>query len=139
MDYLASMGVLIGIYVILATSYNLIIGYGGSESMQSPKGLYSNVAKGLPKELGVDIARFETAFGRTLYPSLGLSRGVFFPRETFGRDALVTGDPTATVADDLGKSLLNARPLREFIAQFPISTASPTGSSPATFRRDARA
>ena len=102
----------------------LIIGYGGSESMQSPKGLYSDVAKGLLKELGVDIARFETAFERTLYPSLGLSRGVFFPRETFGRDALVTGDPTATVADDLGKSLLNARPLREFIAQFPISTAS---------------
>jgi spermidine dehydrogenase len=102
----------------------LIIGYGGSESMQSPKAMYSDVAKGLIKELGVDITRFETAFERTLYPSLGLSRGVFFPREAFGRDALVTGDPTATVADDLGKSLLNARPLREFIAQFPLSAAS---------------
>ena len=61
-----------------------VIGYGGSESMQSPKGLYSDVAKGLIRELGVDIARFETAFERTLYPSLGLSRGVFFPREAFG-------------------------------------------------------
>ena len=89
----------------------LIIGYGGSESMQSPKALYSSVAKGLLKELGVDIARFETAFERRLYPSLGLSRGVFFPRETFGRDVLATGDPTSTVADDLGRSLLNAKPL----------------------------
>src|SRR5215471_4917632 len=40
----------------------LVIGYGGSESIQSPKGLYSVVAKGLLKDLGVDVARFETLF-----------------------------------------------------------------------------
>jgi spermidine dehydrogenase len=101
-----------------------IIGYGGSESMQSPKALYSRVAKDLLQELGVDIARFETAFERKFYPSLGLSRGTFFPRESFGRDALVTGDPTSTVADDLSRSLLNARPIADFIAQFPVSDAS---------------
>ena len=64
------------------------------------------------KDLGVDPARFETAFERKLYPSLGLSRGVFFPREAFGRDALVTGDPQAIMADDLGPGLLNARGIR---------------------------
>src|SRR5262245_59434643 len=48
----------------------LIIGYGGSESLQSPKALYSPVAKSLLRELGVDIARFDTAFERRLYPSL---------------------------------------------------------------------
>jgi spermidine dehydrogenase len=101
----------------------LIIGYGGSESMQSPKALYSSVAKDLLKNLGVEIARFETAFERRLYPSLGLSRGVFFPRETFGRDVLATGDPTSTVGDDLSRSLLNAKPLADFIAQFPVSAA----------------
>src|SRR3979411_596291 len=37
----------------------LILGYGGSESMQSPKALYSNVAKFLIKQLGVDAARFD--------------------------------------------------------------------------------
>lgn len=36
MDYLASTGVLIGIYVILATSYNLIIGYGGLNTIAHP-------------------------------------------------------------------------------------------------------
>jgi branched-chain amino acid transport system permease protein len=36
MDYIASMGVLIGIYVILATSYNLIIGYGGLNTIAHP-------------------------------------------------------------------------------------------------------
>jgi spermidine dehydrogenase len=102
----------------------LFIGYGGSESMQSPKALYSSVAKGLLKDLGVDIARFETAFERRLYPSLGLSRGVFFRRERFGRDVLATGDPTTVVADDLGRALLNAKPLEDFVAQFPVSSAS---------------
>ena len=46
-------------------------------------------AKELLRELGVDIKRFETAFDRELYASLGLSRGLFFARETFGRDTLV--------------------------------------------------
>jgi spermidine dehydrogenase len=98
----------------------LILGYGGSESLQSPKGLYSDVAKGLLRELGVDIARFEVAFDRKLYPSLGLSRGVFFPREHFGKDTLVTGDPTAMVADDLGPGLLNEKSPRDFAATFPL-------------------
>jgi spermidine dehydrogenase len=98
----------------------LVLGYGGSESLQSPKALWSPVAMGLLKELGVDIARFETAFERKLYPSLGLSRGVFFPREAFGRDALVTGDPTHTAADELGPGLLNAKPVTEFVAGFPL-------------------
>jgi spermidine dehydrogenase len=102
----------------------LILGYGGSESLQSPKALYSDVAKGLLKELGVDIARFETAFEQPFYPSLGLSRGLFFARETFGRDALVAGDPMGTVDDDLGRPLLNGRPLADFVADFPISAAS---------------
>ncbi len=101
----------------------MILGYGGSESLQSPKALWSPVAMGLLKELGVDIARFDSAFERKLYPSLGLSRGVFFPREAFGRDVLVTGDPTQTAADELGPGLLNAKPIAEFVAGFPLSAA----------------
>ena len=104
----------------------LILGYGGSESLQSPKALFSAVAKGLLKDLGVDLARFNAAFERRLYPSLKLSRGVFFAREAFGRDVLATGDPMTTIGDDLGPSLLNAKPIREFVAQFPISAESKT-------------
>ena len=48
----------------------LLIGYGGSQSMQSPKTLYSNVAKHLLRELGVDIRRFETAFDRGFFARL---------------------------------------------------------------------
>ena len=102
----------------------LVIGYGGSESLQSPRALYSPVAKGLLKALGVDVARFNTAFERELYPSLGLSRGLFFPREVFGQDKLVTGDPSRLVDDDVSRMRGNAKPIREFVAEFPISAAS---------------
>ena len=36
MEYLASAGMLIGIYIILAASYNLIIGYGGLNTIAHP-------------------------------------------------------------------------------------------------------
>src|SRR5215510_272447 len=102
----------------------LIIGYGGSESMQSPKALYSAVAKLLIKELGIDVDRFETAFERGLYPSLNLSRGVFFAREAFGRDVLATGDPQAMMSDDIAPEQRNSKPVGAFVAQFPISEDS---------------
>jgi spermidine dehydrogenase len=103
-----------------------IFGYGGSQSLQSPNSLYSPVAKGLLHDLGVDIARFESAFERTLYFSLGLSRGVFFNRENFGRDVLVPGEPPRPNADEATRRLSGARPLPEFIAAFPLSDASKT-------------
>lgn len=98
-----------------------IIGYGGSQSLQSPNTLYSPVAKGLLRDLGVDITRFEKAFESDLYPSLGLSRGMFFNREAFGRDVLVTGDPGG---DDDGPARPNAKRLSDFISGFPISAVS---------------
>src|SRR3954447_5383000 len=97
-----------------------IVGYGGSQSLQSPNSLYSPMAKGLLRDLGVDIARFETAFEPGLYPSLGLSRGTFFNREAFGRDVLVTGDP----ARDEDNAPGNAKRLSEFVSAFPIAEVS---------------
>ena len=93
-----------------------LIGYGGSQSMQSPKTLWSSVAKGLLHELGVDVDRFTTAFDRNFYPSLGLSRGVFFDRETFGRDALISGDAMLAESADASR--------RNFFLAAPISEAS---------------
>jgi spermidine dehydrogenase len=66
------------------------------------------------------VRRFETAFDRKLYPDLGLSRGLLFPRETFGVDKLVTGDPTPMIADDIPPNRLNARPVRAFVGDFPL-------------------
>ena len=72
-----------------------LLGYGGSEALQSPEALYGPEAKGLLAALGVDHHRFERYFDTDLYPSLGLSRGQFFTKEAFGEDRLVAGRPDA--------------------------------------------
>lgn len=98
----------------------LVLGYGGSESIQSPKHLWSDAAKGLLRDLGVETARFDAAFEERLYASLGLSRGMFFAKEAFGRDALVTG------VDVLGKLHMPRPPrtLADVLAEFPVSDVS---------------
>ncbi len=101
----------------------MIIGYGGSEAFQSPNHLYSKEVNGLLKKLGVNIKRFETAFDRQFYPGLGLSRGVFFDKQNFGEDKLVTGDPTPMVADDIAPDQLHARSISDFINDFPLPPA----------------
>jgi len=102
----------------------LLIGYGGSQSIDSPNTQWSEAAKGLLRELGVDVQRFETAFERNLYASLGLSRGVFFAREAFGRDLLVSGDSLIMPQNETSRRLANAKPLDEFVSEFPLSEAS---------------
>src|SRR5499427_1496203 len=93
----------------------LVIGYGGSQSIDSPQTQWSEAANGLLRDLGVDVTRFETAFEQRLYASLGLSRGLFLPREAFGRDVLVPGDALTATGP-----LSNARPLADFVADLPI-------------------
>jgi spermidine dehydrogenase len=102
----------------------LILGYGGSQSLQSPKTLYSSTAKNLLHELDVDVARFETAFERDLYPSLGLSPGIFFAREAFGRDVLVSGDIIARSEDELARTRNRGKPLATVVGDFPILDSS---------------
>ena len=102
----------------------LILGYGGSESIQAPAGQWSRAALSLLDALGVDLKRFEQYFDRALYPGLGLSRGVLFTREAFGTDKLVTGDPTRMVADDIPRGRSNARAAPAFVGEFPLPQAS---------------
>jgi len=101
-----------------------LLGYGGSEAMQSPEALYGPEAKQLLTSLGVDHRRFEDYFDTDLYPSLGLSRGQFFTKEAFGEDALVTGDPMRMVADDIPIDRMHERSPEDFIADFPLPEAS---------------
>ena len=84
----------------------LVIGYAGSQSIQSPRSMWKTAAKRLLRDLHVDVTRFETAFDRSLYGSLGLSRGLFFNREAFGRDAQRCAVPHLIVVPCLLLTLL---------------------------------
>ncbi len=68
-----------------------LIGYGGSQTMESPSA-YSAVSMGLLRELAVDMEAFETAYDRDFYKRNGLRGGLFFDRETYGRNAFVAAN-----------------------------------------------
>jgi spermidine dehydrogenase len=83
------------------------IGYGGTQSIESPLP-YSANAKALITDLGIDVSRYATVLDRELYPALGLGAGIFFDRETFGEDRLVTGASRAPTPEFLARTPLPA-------------------------------
>lgn len=98
----------------------LLIGYGGTESIQSPKALFSRNTRRMFRSLGIRTKRFETAFDQQLYASLGLGQGAFFDRETFGVDRLVAGTPVITGGDSPPGQAM-PRPTAASVAEFPMS------------------
>ncbi|MDH4108460.1 MAG: NAD(P)/FAD-dependent oxidoreductase [Gammaproteobacteria bacterium] len=66
------------------------IGYGGTESIDTPSG-YTEIARELLVEIGIDVERFYDYYDQDLYSSMGLSHSVLYDEATFGKRKLVTG------------------------------------------------
>ena len=81
---------------------------GGTWAIDSPRP-YSVIASELLRQLGVDPVALEARCAKKrFYASLGLGRGVFFDRETFGADRLVVG--------------VAAKPWRELLKDAPLAS-----------------
>jgi spermidine dehydrogenase len=83
----------------------LIIGYGGTQSLDHPKTAYSANAKAIIREIGVRIEAFNKYFDQTFYERQGLVKdATFFDKETWGSDYLAIGNER----DDLAGFLKDA-------------------------------
>ena len=98
-----------------------LIGYGGNQSLEAPSG-YSDVVKGLLRDLDVDINRFDTAYDQEFFKRHGLTGGVYFNRKDWGVDRIVPFD----LGTFYGFLPVAPSPLspKEAVEQMPISQAA---------------
>jgi spermidine dehydrogenase len=87
-----------------------MLGFGGTFSIESPAP-YSPVAKGVIRDLGIDVSSYAKHLDEKAYDSLGLKNKYFFDRETFGADRLVAHP----------SDWLDQRMWHEFAAQAPLT------------------
>ena len=94
-----------------------MLGYGGTYSIESPAP-YSPIARHVIGGLGIDVSSYASHNNDALYRSLGLKQKIFFDRETFGADRLVTSPYSRwgiTEPDASGKNW------NDFASQAPLS------------------
>jgi len=83
----------------------IYLGYGGTMSIETPYP-YSYMAKSLISELGITVEKYD-ANHRNDKLYAGLTRGMFFDKEHFGTDKLVTG--------------FGQKPWDQFFAEAPLA------------------
>jgi len=68
----------------------LLVGYGGSQSIDTP-GKYSPEAARLLRDVGIVTDRFYEYFDQALSERMGLDAGIWFSAEAYGRDVTAPG------------------------------------------------
>ena len=102
----------------------LLIGYGGTQSIDGPRHKYSKVARGLLEDLGIHIDRFRKAYDSTPFERLGLTRAVFFKKERFGVDRLVRQHWGAWDDFDEAVPAGQENRLKAYIDELPVGSSA---------------
>jgi spermidine dehydrogenase len=71
-----------------ASNGRFIVGYGGSESLQTPS-YFTPVVKTLLADIGIDTEKFNEYYDMKWLEDRGLGESIFFRKEEFGTDKLV--------------------------------------------------
>jgi spermidine dehydrogenase len=95
-----------------------LLGYGGTQSIDGPAHKWDGVAKGLLKDLGIDVARFNKAFDQEFYARWNLNHGVLFKKEVFGVDRVVRR-PFGTW-QEVDEAPQDIQVLRSYLDQLPL-------------------
>ena len=111
------------------------LGFGGTYSIESPAP-YSQEARGLIEELGIDVASYPRYHDAKLYRSLGLRSKIFFDKETFGADRLVLGPPSLKGGEKDYVESTDRETWKQFLAEAPL--AAQAKSDLDRLRHDAR-
>ncbi len=94
-----------------------LIGYGGSQSLESP-GQYSKQAAQLLRDVGIEVDRFYDYFDRDYFQRQGLGPAIYFSREEYGKDQTLPN----VMGDFTGK--FDSSDLKKVIGTYPISDES---------------
>jgi len=94
-----------------------LLTYGGTESIESPA-QYSEAARGLLKDIGIDTQEFYTAFDRKRDERLKLRPGIFCDRESFGADRLCRGGIHDLTKQEIAGLPLSSRGQRDLVTLY---------------------
>jgi spermidine dehydrogenase len=96
----------------------LLIGYGGSQTMQEPSG-YSHIVKKLLKDLKIDPSVFDTAYDQDFFKRNKLRAGIHFNDEAWGNRKTVAYD--LGVFDDYIPVMPSELSAEQAVQEMPIS------------------
>jgi len=92
----------------------MLLGHGGVINIEDFDE-YGRPARRLFQALGIDVGRYSEFLNRDLYDSLGMRRGVFFGRESFGTDRLVVEREEESWTEFFARTPLSAEAQRSLV------------------------
>ena len=95
-----------------ASNGKTVLGYGGSQTLQTPS-YFSPLVNKVLEDIGIDLSTFEEWYDAEWHDKRGLGEAVFFAKEVFGVDVLAP--KTESAAEWVPSTPLNDKAKRDLI------------------------